>query len=310
MKVHSRHNSKQTKERRIARVFFIAVCLLIVGILLPAALTLLGRVVLYPVHAVHAWYQESTGRLPMFLKSQDELISRIADLENKLAVAQGTSLTQQRLYEENMWLRDLLGVKGDARIAAAVIARPTELPYDLMQIDRGELHGVKVGAPVYIGIDNVIGTVVYVAPTYAFVELFTSPGFSATAFISGANVMATLEGYGSGVARVSVPQGIPLSVGNLVHVPSINPGVFGRIEFVENRPSQPEQYGYVALSKPIAGINYVAVGSEPISTASPQLVEERVRTIIEDSLKVDTHGFSIGSTTASTTEKIASTTPS
>jgi hypothetical protein len=283
-------------------VVFVAVAVLIVGMLLPRIFMLAGRVVLYPVHAVHTWYQQSTARLPMYLKDQTELVNKITDLENKLSVAESTNLTQQRLYEENMWLRQLLGVNPEERIAAAVIARPTELPYDMMQIDRGEQDGIKVGAPVYIGIDNVIGSVVYVAPTYSFVELFTSPGFSATAFISGADVMATVEGYGSGIARVSVPQGIPLAVGNLVHVPSINPGVFGRVEFVENRPSQPEQYGYIALNKPISGISYVAVAREPVTIASPEVVEERVRQIMRDALKVDTKAFSIiSSTTASTT---------
>ncbi len=313
MKVHSRLNSKQSKEKRIARVVFIAVIVLILGMMVPRLLMFAGQVVLYPVHSVHAWYQQSTARLPMYIKDQTELISKITELENKLSVAESTNLTQQRLYEENMWLRQLLGVNPEERIAAAVIARPTELPYDLMQIDRGERDGIKVGAPVYIGIDNVIGTIIYVAPTYSFVELFTSPGFSATAFIGGADVMATVEGYGSGVARVSVPQGIPLSVGNLVHVPSINPGVFGRVEFVENQPSQPEQYGYIALNKPISGISYVAVAREPVAVASVEVVEQRVRDIMRDALKVDTKNFTIASTTASSTleelDESATTTP-
>ncbi|MEY2665248.1 MAG: hypothetical protein RLZZ480_353 [Candidatus Parcubacteria bacterium] len=308
MKVHSRLSSKKSKEKRIARVVFVAGIVLIIGMLVPYALMFVGRVALYPVHAVHTWYQTSTSRLPMYLREQTELMNHITELENKLSVAESTSLTQQRLYEENMWLRQLLGVHNEERIAAAVVARPTELPYDLLQIDRGERDGIKVGAPVYIGIDNVIGTVVFVAPTYAFVEMFTSPGFSATAFISGADVMATLEGYGSGVARVSVPQGIPLSVGNLVHIPSINPGVFGRVEYVENRPSQPEQYGYITLNKPISGISYVAVAREPIATASPDQVEENVRQIIKESLTVDTKNFTVATSTASTTSTRAATT--
>ena len=160
MKVHSRLSSKQSKEKRIARVVFVAIIVLILGMFLPRFLMFAGQVVLYPVHSVHAWYQQSTARLPMYLKDQTELVNKITELENKLSVAESTNLTQQRLYEENMWLRQLLGVNPEERIAAAVIARPTELPYDLMQIDRGERDGIKVGAPVYIGIDNVIGSIV------------------------------------------------------------------------------------------------------------------------------------------------------
>jgi cell shape-determining protein MreC len=301
MKVHSRHNSKNNKQKHISRVFFVAVAILILGIIVPFLFTAAGRVVMYPVHVTSEWLRTSSSRLPMFLRDQQELITQVETLENELAIAVSTDLTQQRLFDENTWLRQLLGVDGKERIAAAVIARPTELPYDLMQIDRGSDSGIKVGAPVYVGADNVIGIVSYTAPKYSFIELFTTPGFQATAFISGANVMTTLEGFGGGVARISVPQGIPLNVGNLVHVPSIDPGVFGRVEYVENRPTQPEQYGYITLPKPVSGIRYVAVGSDIVSPVPAPVIEERVRQIINEALMFETKDFNLGSSTASST---------
>lgn len=301
MKVHSRHNSKIGKQKRITRVFFVAIAFVLLGIALPFVFTLVGRVALYPIHLTSEWIRTSSDRLPMFLRDQQKLITDIESLENELAIAVSTDLTQQRLFEENMWLRQLLNVNGKERIAAAVIARPTELPYDLVQIDRGTNDGIKEGAPVYIGADNVIGIVTHTTSNYSFVELFTTPGFKATAFISGANVMTTLEGFGGGVARVSVPQGIPLNVGNLVHVPSIDPGVFGRVEYVENRPTQPEQYGYITLPKPVSGIRYVAVASEIVTPVAPPQVEERVRQIINEALVVDIKDFNLASSTATTT---------
>jgi rod shape-determining protein MreC len=301
MKVHSRLSTKKTKQKQISRVFFIAAAVLLLGLLLPAAFTFTGRVLMYPIHATSEWFRTSSAQLPMFLREQDELISQIERLENELAVAVSTDLTQQRLFDENMWLRQLLNVNTNERIAAAVIARPTELPYDLMQLDRGSDDGITVGAPVYIGADNVIGIVNYTAPRYAFVELFTTPGFRATAFISGANVMTTLEGFGGGVARVSVPQGIPLTVGNLVHVPSIEPGVFGQVAYVENLPTQPEQYGYITLPKPVSGIRYVAVAREIVTPVQPPQIEERVRQIINEALLVDTKIINVASSTATST---------
>lgn len=301
MKVHSRLNSKTNKQKRIIRIFFVSIAIVLLGLALPFIFTAVSRIVLYPVHLTSEWFRTSSDRLPMFLRDQQELITQIKSLENELAVAVSTDLTQQRLFEENMWLRQLLSVDDKERIAAAVIARPTELPYDLMQIDRGSDDGIKEGAPVYIGADNVIGIVTYTAADYAFVELFTTPGFRATAFISGANVMTTLEGYGGGVARVSVPQGIALTVGNLVHVPSIDPGVFGRVAYVENRPTQPEQYGYITLPKPVSGIRYVAVASEIVTPIEPPQIEERVRQIIQQALIVDTKSFNLSSSTATST---------
>jgi cell shape-determining protein MreC len=298
MKVHSRHNTKHTRTYRILAV---AIVVIIIGLLLPRIFGWVGQVIMFPIHATNQWYSSSEARLPMYLKEQGALIDRIYVLENELAVAASTDLTQQRLYEENVWLRQLLGATTTPRIAAAVIARPTQLPYDLLQIDQGEENGIKVGAPVYIGADNVIGVIVNTAPNYAFAQLFTTPGFSVSAFISGANVMATLDGYGSGVARVRVPQGVPLAVGNLVHVPSLEPGVFGRVEYVENRPSQPEQYGYISMPKPLSGINYVAVGAQTIEVIPSPQIEERVRELIRNSLVLDVTNFNFASSTASST---------
>ncbi len=297
MKVRSRHNFRDEKRRRIARAFLTAVVVIGVGLLLPAIFTFAGRIVMYPVHATQQWFHESQARLPMFLKSQNDLVNQITDLESKLAAAESTDLTQRRLYEENLWFRELLSSDGSKRIAAAVVARPNEMPYDLLQIDRGEADGIKIGAPVYIGADNVVGVVSQLAPHYAFVELFTTPGFTATTFISGANVVATLEGYGGGVARVKVPQGVALKVGNLVHVPSIEPGVFGRIEYLENKPSQPDQYGYITLQKPIANINYVSVATETVTPVAPAVIEERISRILKDAFVIDVSKLNLASTT-------------
>jgi cell shape-determining protein MreC len=297
MKVRSRHNFRDEKKQRIARVFLVSVAVIGIGLLLPTLFTLVGRIVMYPVHATQQWFHESQSRLPMFLKSQNDLVNQITDLQSKLAAAESTDLTQKRLYDENFWLREQLSVDGKKRIAAAVVARPNEMPYDLLQIDRGEVDGVKIGAPVYIGADNVVGVVSQLAPHYSFVELFTTPGFTATTFISGANIVATLEGYGGGVARVKVPQGVPLKVGNLVHVPSLDPGVFGRVEYIENRPSQPEQFGYITLQKPIANINYVSVGTDTVVPVAPAVIEERVNRIIGEALVVDTTKLTFASST-------------
>lgn len=285
MRVHPRHNSKK---KRSHKILLAVVAILVIGLLLPAAITAVSRVVMYPIYSVHTWFLQSSSELPSYLRDRKELNKEISSLKNELALAVSTDLTQQRLYEENVWLRQLLGATTSKRIAAAVIARPNELPYDLLQIDRGDNDGIVVGAPVYIGADNVIGVIAHTAPHFSFVELFTTPGFEATAFISGADVVATVEGYGGGVARVRVPQGIPLSVGNVVHVPSIEPGAFGRVSYVENRPSQPEQYGYITFDKPISAIHYVAVGTESIPPTTPEKISDEVAKLIKDSVKVDT----------------------
>ncbi len=284
-----------------------AVCVLCFGLVVPKLFSLTSQIVLAPIHGIHTWIQTSDSRFPMYVRDRNELLTRITELEQEVAIASGTDLTQQRLYEENQWLRQLLGVDSETRIAAAVIARPGQLPYDYLQIDKGSRAGIQAGAPVYVGRDNVIGIVTSTTDTYSFVELFTTPGFSTTAFISGANVMATIDGHGGGIARVRVPQGVPLQVGDLVHLPSLHPGVFGRVAYLENEPSQPEQFGYIALSQPISSIHYVSIGSEAITPSDPPVIEERVKHIISNALNINTAELQLASTTVIATSSASST---
>lgn len=237
-----------------------------------------------PIHAVHTWLQQSSSLIPVFIRDRQVLHEKIVSLEHELAVSKHSSITQQRLLEENKRLRGLLSIDEDTRVAAGVIARPDTLPYDLLQIDRGHNHGIEIGAPVFIGHDSVIGLIVHTADKYSFVQLITSPGFTATAFIDGPNIIAPLEGMGGGIARVRIPQGIPMTIGNVIHLPSVDPGTFGRISYIENRPTQPEQYGYIAPDIALSSINMVAVGTLSQRAQSVAEIDERITELIQTAL--------------------------
>lgn len=284
MRARSRYTAKQA-----AFIRRIVLVLLLIGIafILPTMVTMVSRVVLYPVVATQIWLRESTSSFPTYLRNKAALEDEIDRLQQELLLSRSTDATLQRLYEENNRLRQLLGDTGEDRIGAAVIARPSQLPYDFLQIDRGSEHGVLAGAPVYSGTDTVIGVVRQVDQQFSFVELFTTPGFTATAFVSDSNIVATLEGFGGGVARVRVPQGIPLRVGSLVYVPSIKPGVYGRLAYIESEPTQPEQYGYIVPDKAISSLQYVAVGRSVLEPPTAELIQSEVAAITATSLLVE-----------------------
>ena len=273
MKTRLRHTSKR---KQVFQVIFLSVLVIAIGMLVPRIFSGLAAVIMYPIHSTNTWLAESSSLIPVFIRDRQSLENEIESLKNQIVVISGSDVTQQRLLEENNRLRQLLGANTETRVAAAVIARPDELPYDLLQVDRGSTHGVEIGAPVFIGEDIVIGLVIHTAPTYSFVELITTPDFQATAFISGPNVVATLEGMGGGVARVRVPQGVPLAVGNLVYLPSIEPSVFGRISHIENRPTQPEQYGYISPDTSIYSLYHVTIGKQSQISQSASEIEGRI----------------------------------
>lgn len=298
MKVRSRHKSSQ---KRLLQVVVLSLFFIGIGFLVPKAISSLAALVMSPIHATNSWLNESSSLVPTFIRDRQAINNEIEDLKNKLAVAEQTDLTQSRLVEENNSLRQLLGIGEGGRTAAAIIARPDELPYDLLQIDRGSNQGIEVGAPVFVGRDIVIGLIVHTAPEYSFVQLVTTPGFQASAFISGPNVAVTMEGVGGGVARVKVPQGIPLSIGNLVYLPSVEPGVFGRISYIENRPTQPEQYGYISPELAISSLYRVSVGQLSQISRSAEEIDENILELMRMELLVKEISVGVIATTSTST---------
>lgn len=306
MRGRSRHSSKRQKT---VRTVVVATVVLVFALQIPRVVSIIASAVLAPVHATHVWLEESSSLVPAFYRDRRDLMSNIKDLEYQLAVASQNTLTQKRLAEENSRLRALLGAAEEDRVAAAVIARPNELPYDLLQIDRGRAHGVEVGSPVFIGTDVVIGLVVHAADMYSFVELVTTPGFKASAFVSGPDIVVPMEGVGGGVARVRVPQGVPLVAGNMVYLPSVEPGVYGRISYVENEPTQPEQYGYISPDLALSGIYQVAVGKQSQIARSTDEIDMRIRGLLERRLLAEElhHELLSATSTATSTNQEAET---
>jgi cell shape-determining protein MreC len=264
MKGYRSHNSTNVRQQRIIRVLVGIVLVCVVAWLTPTIVSRVTDVLLWPVHGLRNWVLYSPSPLPLWIQDRDALITHIAELEQALLEERGHSLTMSRLLEENRQFRTLLGASSTERIVAGVVARPPTLPYDLLQIDRGRTNGVVVGSPVFVGRDAVVGVVTQIHDSHAFVEPFSSPQFQTTVYITGADIVATLEGVGGGVARVRVPQGVLLQPGQSVHVLGLEPGIYGEIAYLEQEPTQPEQYGYIPMPYALTTLRYVSVGTNPV----------------------------------------------
>jgi len=285
MKASYRHSSHKPKRRWL----IIALITIVIGVLFPWFISKIGAVVLYPFHATSTWIKTSDNVLPAYLRSKSELQADVERLEAELATSATTETSFSRLLQENMQLRSMARVGGEEeRLVARVLARPDYLAYDLLQIDKGSLDGILVGAPVYTGVDSVVGLVVHTTPHYAFVDLFTSPGFLSTAYIFGPNVFAPIEGIGGGVARVKLPQGVPIAEGQLVILPGVSNGVYGEIVSIVNEPTQPEQYGYISPPLAMNSLLYVSVGLISVESRTADEIDETVRQMLRNTLKLST----------------------
>jgi cell shape-determining protein MreC len=252
----------------------------------PWLISTISSVVLYPFHATTIWIKTSENVFPTYLRSKSELASELESLKQSIANDTGTQLSIKRLIEENIQLRGMANASpNEDRLVARVISRPDSMPYDLLEIDRGSRDGVEIGAPVYTGVDSVVGIIVHAGDTYSFVDLFTSPGFESTAFIFGPNVFSPIEGIGGGIARVRLPQGVLIREGQLVILPGVSNGVYGEIVRVENEPTQPEQFGYIAPPVAMTSLQYVSIGRRPITSKSQSEIDESVRAVLRETLR-------------------------
>ncbi len=170
---------------------------------------------------------------------------------------------------------------------------------------------------MYIASSTVIGVVNKVFQKNAVVELITSPGFTSSVYIIGPDIYTTAEGVGGGQLRVGVPQGIALSEGDLVILPSIASGVYGEVSVVDSIPTRPEQYGYVSPQTPLSSLRLVGVGDaplEPVSFEEAQAIVKESKDALfgvpvpEDLLITADSASTTASSTASTTVG-TSTTP-
>jgi len=229
-----------------------------------------------PFYFVRHYLSTSSATVPAFIRGRTELLNEINTLKQELSAQQGTEATLASLMAENAELRTLLQASSSPRIAASVISRPPFSPYDTVIIDRGSDDSIIEFAPVYQGSNQAIGYVRSVFPQSALVTLFSSPGVEATVYVFGPNIFTTAYGEGGGVVRLSVPQGVSITKGNTVILPSLDIGVLGKIDEVLSVPTEPEQHAYVTMDVPLQSLRLVSVGTEPIKRASFSAALEKV----------------------------------
>lgn len=259
------------------------VVLYLAGNLLGSAVSLITA----PIYGVRHWLAESSGTVPMYFRSRNELLQEIDMLKDRIVTLGGQDATTARLSAENAEYRALLSSKDPARIAAGVVARPPYIPYDVLLIDRGSAEGVKERAVVYYANDHAIGFVGRVFEHSALVTLFSTAGVETTVYVIGPNIFTTAYGEGGGVLRVSVPQGMPLQEGDTVIMPSLEAGILGQVRTTESVSTQPEQFGYVTLAAPLQSLRTVAVSGEVIAPISFEEAQQHVKGLDYSALQIE-----------------------
>jgi cell shape-determining protein MreC len=160
-----------------------------------------------------------------------------ADLRAQVEALRAQVADRDALYEENLYLKRLLGrAPAEDTVLAAITMRPPGSPYDTLLIDAGHDAGLVPGNLVSGAGGTLIGSVTAVYGRSARVTLFSSPGEQyAGLLLRGGEQVAplTVVGQGSGALYADIPAGTGALVGDAVVVPGLRTGVFAVVSAVE-----------------------------------------------------------------------------
>ena len=170
----------------------------------------------------------SVEQVDLMLKTKQELIQDIANLE---ALAVGRAFKLQRytqLEAENQHLRDVLQLEsvqtGELIVSQVLLLRITSLSHKLV-IDKGALHGVVKNA-IVLDSDGVVGQVHSVSRNHSWVTLMSDPEHSVPVELSRTGVRGILQGMGDlNVLDMSyIPETADVQQGDIV----VTSGLGGR----------------------------------------------------------------------------------
>ncbi|MBU6321116.1 MAG: hypothetical protein KGI78_03540 [Patescibacteria group bacterium] len=123
-------------------------------------------------------------------------------------------------------------------IAAGVVARPPEAPYDTLIVDGGADAGVLLRMEAAGPAGTPLGLVTGVTARFARVRLFTAAGALTDAWVGTARVPILLKGAG-GSFVATVPQGSGVAVGDLVYLGGAGAVPVGRVARLSGDASEP-----------------------------------------------------------------------
>lgn len=212
-----------------------------------------------PLALARDWTTQSLASVGAALSSNQTLIDKNNSLSEQLQEAQQKVIDRDTLYQENILLKTRYG-RTDAgvqnAVLAGIIARPPQLPYDMLIVDAGSNNNLHVGDIVSVG-SAVIGTVSEIYPTTARIELFSLSGKEVNGMLGG--VAITTEGQGGGSMMVKLPVGIPVAIGDTVSLSNIGGGVFGIVTEVCAPTSSAIKTVYIKLPVNLFTIKFIMV---------------------------------------------------
>ncbi len=180
-----------------------------------------------------------------FFKAQKEVL-----VGSFIPSEQAQNLLLEEALRENEELKKGLGRTTTSRTTLAyILKKPPFTLYDSYIIDIGKDFNIRVGNKVYAPGGILLGEVAHVDTHSSRVRLYSSSGEKFDVFIGEKNIEAEATGRGGGLFEVIIPRDVHVVEGDIVRVPRISGGVFGRVEAITLDASR--SFSSVIFAQPV-----------------------------------------------------------
>lgn len=235
MKMISRHNKKTGKKFFLPMIILTVILVAVIlfgfsGIFSSSTISIASP--LFTIRNSFSDWHESKSYV---FKNKEDLLAENLKLREEILESRLKLLSLDILERENDELKGLLGRKTEERngIAASVLLRPPQVPYDVIVIDVGEDSGVKEGMIVVAYDDILIGFVEEVFASKSRVGLYSRAGEEVDVFINKTSIFTVASGNGSGNFEITLPRVDDVEVGSLIITPGADPFILGIVEFIK-----------------------------------------------------------------------------
>lgn len=197
-----------------------------------------------------------------FFARNSTLASKNESLKRELAAVRERAAAYGGLKEENDTLRSMLHFTLESQgITTPVVSSYHASPYGTFMVGAGVHDAIAPGDLVLSETGYVIGRVADVGETHTLVKTAFQSGSHVDVIVGNAAVTAT--GEGSGNARVDVPRGIDVRVGDTVVAPTFGGHPVGIVGYVEEVSTTAEQKVYIVLPVNVSLLRFVYIIPAP-----------------------------------------------
>ncbi len=216
--------------------------------------------------AAHLWGGAERTRESIagsgFFARNSTLAAENAALKKELATLRERAAAYGGVKQENDSLRAMLHfTETSSGITAPVISSYHASPYGTFTVGAGINDAIAPGDLVLSETGYVVGRVVDVGETNTLVKSAFQAGATVDVIVGNAAVSAT--GEGSGNARVDVPRGIVVQVGDTVVAPTFGGHPVGIVGKVESVSTAAEQKVYIVLPVNVSLLRFVYIIPAP-----------------------------------------------